>query len=131
MSTANRVPPAPTTSTANKTSHAADMTNSSSTRMPAAPVPNQPPPINGKKVKNKKITDPSEAQRLLEAKISQLESDATGEQNEEQEISKDPIFLEEQGSRLPHIRAPSRFWEREREKEREEERKEKFEDDGG
>lgn len=43
-----------------------------------------PPP--GKKVKGKKAMDSNEASRLLQARISQLEQDAAGEKDQEQEI---------------------------------------------
>lgn len=40
----------------------------------------------GKKTKGKKATDPNETSKLLAAKISQLEQDAAGEKDQEQEI---------------------------------------------
>jgi len=40
----------------------------------------------GKKGKGKKTTDPNEASNLIAAKISQLELDAAGEQEQEAEI---------------------------------------------
>lgn len=39
-----------------------------------------------KKNKGKKATDPNETSKLLAAKISQLEQDAAGEKDQEQEI---------------------------------------------
>lgn len=43
-------------------------------------------PVAGKKAKSHKVTDPSETEKLLAAKISQLELDAAGEKDQEQEI---------------------------------------------
>ncbi|KAF4506751.1 hypothetical protein G6O67_006803 [Ophiocordyceps sinensis] len=45
-----------------------------------------PPPVAGKKAKGKKAVDSSEASRLLQARISQLEQDAAGEKDQELEI---------------------------------------------
>jgi hypothetical protein len=39
-----------------------------------------------KKNKGKKVADPNETSKLLAAKISQLEQDAAGEKDQEQEI---------------------------------------------
>lgn len=46
------------------------------------------PPIapSNKKAKAKKAADPNETSKLLAAKISQLESDAAGEKDQEAEI---------------------------------------------
>ncbi len=48
------------------------------------------PPIapSNKKAKTKKAADPNETSKLLAAKISQLESDAAGEKDQEAEIGK-------------------------------------------
>ncbi|GAO16970.1 hypothetical protein UVI_02044390 [Ustilaginoidea virens] len=46
----------------------------------------QPAPVAGKKAKGKKTMDSSEASRLLQARISQLEQDAAGEKDQELEI---------------------------------------------
>ena len=43
-------------------------------------------PKSGKKAKAKKGVDPSETGKLLAAKINQLELDAAGEKDQEQEI---------------------------------------------
>lgn len=40
----------------------------------------------GKKNKGKKVADPNETSKLLAAKISQLEQDATNEKDQEMEI---------------------------------------------
>lgn len=45
-----------------------------------------PPPAAGKKAKGKKAMDSTEASRLLQARISQLEQDAAGEKDQELEI---------------------------------------------
>jgi hypothetical protein len=42
----------------------------------------------GKKAKSRKTADPSETEKLLAAKINQLELDAAGEKDQEQEIGK-------------------------------------------
>lgn len=44
------------------------------------------PPALGKKAKGKKAIDSTEASRLLQARISQLEQDAAGEKDQELEI---------------------------------------------
>lgn len=44
------------------------------------------PASMGKKGKQKKATDPTEASNLIAAKISQLESDAAGDKEQEAEI---------------------------------------------
>lgn len=44
------------------------------------------PPVTGKKAKGKKAMDSTEASRLLQARISQLEQDAAGEKDQELEI---------------------------------------------
>lgn len=50
--------------------------------------PQQQPALTGvsKKGKNRKAADPNEASKLIAAKISQLESDAAGEKDQEVEI---------------------------------------------
>ncbi|KAI9766753.1 MAG: hypothetical protein M1835_004267 [Candelina submexicana] len=63
---------------------------------PAAPVP--------KKGKGKKAADPNETSKLLAAKISQLESDAAGEKDQEAEIGgcySLEYFLRIHGDKLP------------------------------
>lgn len=50
----------------------------------------------GKKNKGKKTADPNETSKLLAAKISQLEQDAAGEKDQEQEI----------GAWIPSTRPP-------------------------
>lgn len=45
-------------------------------------------PVPGKKGKGKKAIDSSEASRLLQARISQLEQDAAGEKDQELEIGR-------------------------------------------
>lgn len=50
---------------------------------------NHPPPVVGKKAKGKKAMDSSEASRLLQARISQLEQDAAGEKDQELEIERE------------------------------------------
>lgn len=47
----------------------------------------------GKKSKTRKAADPSETEKLLAAKISQLEHDAAGEKDQEQEIGKSELTL--------------------------------------
>ncbi|KAF5123275.1 Alpha-taxilin [Metarhizium anisopliae] len=46
-------------------------------------------PVSGKKGKGKKAIDSSEASRLLQARISQLEQDAAGEKDQELEIERE------------------------------------------
>jgi hypothetical protein len=48
-------------------------------------IPSQPAPVS-KKPKGKKTTDPNETSKLLAAKITQLELDATVEKDQEVEI---------------------------------------------
>ncbi|POR31032.1 Alpha-taxilin [Tolypocladium paradoxum] len=48
-----------------------------------------PPPVTGKKAKGKKAMDSTEASRLLQARISQLEQDAAGEKDQELEIERE------------------------------------------
>lgn len=49
----------------------------------------QPGPTGvAKKGKHKKVTDPNEASNLIAAKISQLESDAAGDKEQEAEIGR-------------------------------------------
>ncbi|KAK2608733.1 hypothetical protein QQS21_002722 [Conoideocrella luteorostrata] len=48
-----------------------------------------PAPLPAKKVKGKKAIDSSEASRLLQARISQLEQDAAGEKDQELEIERE------------------------------------------
>lgn len=45
-----------------------------------------PPPLPGKKGKQRKLADSSDTSRLLQARISQLEQDAAGEKDQEAEI---------------------------------------------
>jgi hypothetical protein len=53
-----------------------------------------PPPSTSRKTKGKKAMDFSnEASRLLQARISQLEQDATTEKDQELEIGMDPISI--------------------------------------
>lgn len=52
----------------------------------ASPHTNPVPAPTSKKGKGKKVADPSETSKLLAAKISQLEQDAAGEKDQEQEI---------------------------------------------
>lgn len=47
---------------------------------------NQPAPSTVKKAKGKKALDSTEASRLLQARITQLEQDAAGEKDQELEI---------------------------------------------
>ena len=66
--------------------------SSPSTSVHDAQAPGSVPPpaatnnAKTKKGKSKKAVDPSETGKLLAAKINQLEIDAAGEKNEEQEI---------------------------------------------
>ncbi|KJZ75003.1 hypothetical protein HIM_05489 [Hirsutella minnesotensis 3608] len=48
-----------------------------------------PPPVASRKAKGKKAMDSSEASRLLQARISQLEQDAAGEKDQELEIERE------------------------------------------
>ncbi|KAM4066478.1 myosin-like coiled-coil protein [Hirsutella rhossiliensis] len=48
-----------------------------------------PPQVAGRKAKGKKAMDSSEASRLLQARISQLEQDAAGEKDQELEIERE------------------------------------------
>ena len=68
--------------------------NESPNRLSSAPAPSNPAamqagttaPKSGKKAKAKKGVDPNETGKLLAAKINQLEIDAAGEKDQEQEI---------------------------------------------
>ncbi|KYK57264.1 putative muscle-derived protein [Drechmeria coniospora] len=51
--------------------------------------PPPPPPAAGKKLKGKKAMDSTEASRLLQARISQLEQDAAGEKDQEIEMERE------------------------------------------
>ena len=51
--------------------------------------------VTGKKAnKARKPTDPSETEKLLAAKINQLELDAAGEKDQEQEIGKSAVYFD-------------------------------------
>lgn len=61
------------------------------------------PPVSGKKAKGKKAIDSTEASRLLQARISQLEQDAAGEKDQELEIGKSALI-----NTVVQVSAPSR-----------------------
>ena len=72
-------------STAGYTNGHGEMAESPASNGPQGPAPVAP---STKKTKAKKATDPNETSKLLAAKISQLESDAAGEKDQEAEIGK-------------------------------------------
>lgn len=97
MSTANTLVnpaaagPRPATPMANGTSNhpAPDLAlpNGHSTHThETRPAPAPPAAMAGKKSKQKKAAEPNEASKLIAARISQLESDAAGEKDQEAEI---------------------------------------------
>lgn len=83
--------PRPATPMANGSSNqpASDsgLTNGHSTHAhETRPAPAPPATMTGKKGKQKKAPEPTEASKLIAARISQLESDAAGEKDQEAEI---------------------------------------------
>ncbi|KAK1756926.1 alpha-taxilin [Echria macrotheca] len=55
----------------------------------ARPAPTAPAAMTGKKGKQKKAPEPTEASKLIAARISQLEMDAAGEKDQEAEIERE------------------------------------------
>lgn len=60
---------------------------------PAGPAPHSTNRAMDKKAKGKRAPDPTEASKLIAAKISQLELDAAGEKDQEAEIGAVPLVM--------------------------------------
>lgn len=63
------------------------------------PAPAPPAAVPGKKGKQKKAPEPTEASKLIAQRISQLELDAAGEKDQEAEIGGCPLPLSPESAR--------------------------------